>query len=296
MDADYEKPHKEMDFPSAKFGRMPANSKNRNLRINTYSRTELHDRYMSSEEEPSPSPDGDGSPEEELKHKSSVKLVQKSDNDYTVSDGQAAIAIAVPILSLGRPKLVDITNTVPLRKRKQRIPKSQMPHSAYKLSETRTIAAMDESTPFPASEAAELVTTPVVRPAQGMDRRENRATLTAPASWLPDDDALRSDDEHYFPELDIRRTPSYRDYDPFSLDPPRLTVSSKASCARGTSSSLSTSVNPSAWKGLTRSLSLAKKSGTYQRLPKKPKMVVRGANEREGTLAIPPFPFGDEAV
>lgn len=46
---DYEKPHKEMDFPSAQIVNA-TNAKMKNtLHINTYSRSELHDRYMSSE-------------------------------------------------------------------------------------------------------------------------------------------------------------------------------------------------------------------------------------------------------
>ena len=46
---DYEKPHKEMDFPSAKLVISPQLKMKKDLRINTYSRTELHERYMSSE-------------------------------------------------------------------------------------------------------------------------------------------------------------------------------------------------------------------------------------------------------
>ena len=294
---DYEKPQKEMDFPSVEPRTMSSNHKTRNnLRINTLSKTEMHDRYMSSEEEPSPSPDSEKSHDEELKHKSSVRFAEEPSDMFTTGEGQAEIAIAVPILCLGRPKLVDITNLAPIHKRKQRIPKSQVLHTASKVRTIRIPVVVDENTPFPAHEAAEVVTSPPVEIFQAPKRRVSRPSLTATASWLPDDETLPSDDEHYFPKLDVRRTPSYRDYDPYSLEPPRLTAPCKVSRARGSSGSPSANLNPSSWKGLTRSLSLAKKQSNHLQVAKKMKMVARGANEREEMLAIPPFRFEDCAA
>ena len=284
----YDKPHKEMDFPSAKLGSMLTTPESGNkLRINTYSKTELHDRYMSSEEEPSPSPDEEESNDEELKHKPSIRFTNGYDDIWTASEGKAAIAIAVPILSVGRPKLVDITNLAPM-KRKQRIPKSQMSHTALKITAACIPAAADENTAFPANEAAEVRTPPtMIRPPQAPRRKGSKPVLTAPDSWLPSEEALQSHDEHYFPELDVRRAPSYHYYDPYSLDPPRLLASGKVSRAR--ESSGSASGNISTWRGLTRTLSLAKKQNPHQ--TKKPKMFARGANERDDMLVIPPFPF-----
>ena len=46
---DYEKPQKEMDFPSAKLVHISNNKMKNSLRINTQPKTELHERYMSSE-------------------------------------------------------------------------------------------------------------------------------------------------------------------------------------------------------------------------------------------------------
>lgn len=290
---DYEKPQKAMDFPSANSVNLAANTKPRkNLRIHTYSKTELHDRYMSSEEEPSPSPDSDESQEEELKHKPSVKLQEPIDLS-TVTDSEAKIAVAVPIISLGRPKLVDITNLAPMQKRKQRIPKSQMPNTAAKVQPTRLTAIADENAPFPAKEAAEIATPPPTRSGNALKRMESQPALKLPSTWLPDEGTTASEDEQHIPTLDVRRTPSYHDYDPYSLDPPRLASNPRGSVARarGNAMSASASNNSSGWKGLTRSLSRAKRQQSYQQLTKKPKMVARAANEREDPLEIPPFPF-----
>jgi len=293
VEDEYEKPQKEMDFPSAKLVNVPNIKSKNSLRINTYSRSELHDRYMSSEEEPSPSPDSEESHEEELKHKPSARFEDPIDLS-AATESKAEIAIAVPILSLGRPKLVDITNFAPMHKRKQRIPKSQLSHSAAKVPSTHLATVLDENTSFPKTEAAEMVTSPPPpKPTATLKRKESKPLLTVPESWLPDDEALASDDEHHIPRLDVRRTPSYHDYDPYSLEPPRLAASPKGSVsrARGNPGHVPVSNHTSGWKGLTRSLSIAKKQHSHQQVTKKPKMVARGANEREGPLVIPPFPF-----
>ena len=252
----FEKPYKEMDFPSANACSMSSIPRFKsNLRIDTYSRTELHDRYMSSEEEPSPSPDGEESHDEELKHKVSVIFTDESSDVFTASECTTEIAIAVPIFSLGRPKLVDITNIASMRKRKQRIPKSQAPHAASKSIAGRMPTVAHENTAFPANEAAEVITSPaLIAPRQASRRKESRLALTAPDSWILNDEAPLSDDEHYFPVLDVRRTPSYHDYDPYSLIPPRLVASGKVLRVRARSGSSTTN---GSWRGLTRSLSLA---------------------------------------
>lgn len=290
---EYEKPRKEMDFPSANLVNVSTIKPKNNLRINTYSRSELHDRYMSSEEEPSPSPDSEDSHDEELKHKPSVRMEDPIDLS-AATESKAEIAIAVPILSLGRPKLVDITNLAPMHKRKQRIPKSQLSHPTAKVQPTRLATVSDENVPHPANKAVEmLVCPPPPKPTTTLKRKESRPLLTVPESWLPDDEALVSADEHYVPRWDVRRTPSYHDYDPYSLEPPRLAASPKGSVsrARGNPAHIPASNHTSGWKGLTRSLSLAKKQHSHQQVAKKPKMVARGANEREGPLVIPAFPF-----
>ena len=243
---------------------------------------------MSSEEEPSPSPDGEDSHDEELKHKASVKFTDESGDVLTASECRAEIAIAVPIFSLGRPKLVDITNIAPMHKRKHRIPKSQAPPATSRIFAARIPSVSHENIAFPANEAAEVVTSPALTATQQMSKRkESKLALTAPDSWLPNEEAPPSDDEHYFPILDVRRAPSYHDYDPYSLVPPRLVASGKVSRARESTSSSTTN---GSWRGLTRSLSLAKRQ-QHRQVAKKPKMIARGANEREDMPVIPPFPF-----
>ena len=297
VEDDYEKPHKEMDFPSAKLGSMSSSGKSRNkLRINTYSKTELHDRYLSSEEEPSPSPDGHQNHDEELRHKASARSNDDASEILRAIEGKPEIAIAVPILSLGRPKLVDITNLAPIYKRKQRIPKSQVPHTAFKVPGKRTSAVVDEDVPFPAHEAARIAAARVnIERVQTPNRKESRRILTAPDSWLPNDESLAVDDQHCIPELDVRRTPSYHDYDPYSLEPPRLVASTVLSRHRGSPGVVQAHADTSGWKGLTRSLSLAKRQKSYQQIAKKPRMVARGVNEREDMLAMPPFPLESRA-
>ncbi|KAG7002282.1 hypothetical protein G7Y79_00027g059740 [Physcia stellaris] len=289
---DYESPQKEMDFPYTSFASMSGRAKPRiDLRIKT-SKTELHDRYMSSEEEPSPSADGHQSHDEELRHKPSVRFSDEASHLMRANYSKAEIAIAVPIFSLGRPKLIDITNIAPIQRRKQRIPKSQAQHSAFKILATRLPAVVNENLPFLANEAAEVVTSPAsIQPVPASNRSENRHVLTAPDSWLPSDEPVPSEDERYISDLDVRRTPSYHDYDPYSLEPPRLVASAKQSRARGSSGSGAPHANTSGWKGLTRSLSLAKKQNSHQQAAKKPKMIARGANAREEMLVVPPFPF-----
>lgn len=294
---EYEKPRKEMDFPSAMLVNVSSTKTKNSLRINTYSRSELHDRYMSSEEEPSPSPDSEDSHDEELKHKPSARLEDPIDLSAAI-ESKAEIAIAVHIRSLGRPKLVDITNLAPMHKRKQRIPKSQLSYSTAKAPPTRLTTISDENSPPAANKAADTISPPPSKSTTTLKHKESRPLLTVPESWLPEDETPASDDEHDVPRLDVRRTPSYHDYDPYSLEPPRLTASPKGSVtrARGNSGRVPASSHTSGWKGLSRSLSLAKKQHSHQQVAKKPKMIARGAKEREGPLVIPPFPFEEDGA
>ena len=185
-----------------------------------------------------------------------------------------------------------------MHRRKQRIPKSQLPHHSSKVLPTRSTTVVDRNTPFPANEAVAVKTSP--SPSQSnttLRLKESQHLLTKPSTWLPEDEALLSEDEGSLPPLDIRRTPSYHDYDPYSLDPPRLTVSQRGSVsrARGSTAPPPTNNHISSWKGLTRSLSLVKRQHSHQQLAKKPKMIARGANEREESVVIPPFPFEEAA-
>lgn len=357
VDEDYEKPQEEMDFPSAK---MSSRQKSRNnLRINTYSKQELHDRYLSSEEEPSPSPDDDVQKyEEALMEKSCDIFMDDDELDQVFEEIKAEIAIAVPILACGRPKLIDITNLAPMHKRK-RLAKPSYPHSAAKnqvTSRTATAAiafsspAVNENRPLPThhnqqTEAATEPATPrtLVPPTQAPSirqlKRKESFSIPAPESWLPEADD--EDDEapkHQIPAVTSRHRKhtynrSIHDF-AFAPDPPRLPkhrknrsqthFSTRIIHETGPDSNLNhtafvvpprthsptttpmtiTGSGVTSWKGLTRSLSLAKRQSGSQPVStsqsenknKKPKMVPRGANEREELITIPPFPFEERSV
>lgn len=322
VDEDYERPQKEMDFPPAAL-RKVASRKDpvHNLRINTYAESELPDRYMSSEEEPSPSPDSETYEEEELEHKTSSIIhiedaVECAAEPASVEEYKTEIAVAVPIF-VGRPKLVDITNIAPMHKRKRSAELHlKLLRSAVKRAASSIRSVTDEKTTFIAQEATKVVT-----PEEPLPMCTDSLPILAPESWLPEDaiivakeDEDEDEGDHYFPDLELRSPLTYNDYDPYSLDPPRLSPrssyssyssysshSSKGAKKSGSVARARKSSNPpvamgSGWKGLTRSLSLAKKQTIHHRdlqVMKKPKMIARAADERRETPVIPAFAFGE---
>ncbi|KAL9046150.1 MAG: hypothetical protein Q9214_000945 [Letrouitia sp. 1 TL-2023] len=134
---------------------------------------------------------------------------------------------------------------------------------------------------------------------------------SAPDSWLPEDGASTTDDEHYFPDMDavaLQQGP----YNPYLLDQPTAILSSSniiitPNTRHGNRRRNNSNPFNAVSTGLTRTWSLTKKHAQGQRqrqhlqqqhhqagerqLMKKPKMIARGAGEREETPAIPPFPF-----
>lgn len=361
VDEDYEKPQKEMEFSSAK---LSSRQKSRNnLRINTYSKQELHDRYLSSEEEPSPSPDDDVQKYEEALMEKPCEIFMDDDEleqAFEEIKAEIAIAIAVPILACGRPKLIDITNLAPMHKRK-RLAKPSYPHSAAKnqvTSRTATAAlafsspAVDENSPQPAQHTPKTETAtepstprtlvpPTPAPSIRQLKRKESFSIPAPESWLPEaDDEENEAPNHRIPTVTSRHRKhtyhrSIHDF-AFAPDPPRLPkhhknrsqthFSTRTIHETGPDSHFnypafvapprthSPTITPmtitgsgvTSWKGLTRSLSLAKRQSGPQPVStsnsrsetknKKPKMIPRGANEREELITIPPFPFEERSV
>lgn len=369
VDEDYEKSQKEMDFPSAK---LASRQKSRNkLRINTYSKQELHDRYLSSEEEPSPSPDDYGQKyEEALKEKPSDIFMDDNDDDdddeeldqAAFEEIKAEIAIAVQILACGRPKLIDITNLAPMHKRK-RLAKPSYPHSAAKHQVTSRTApaalafsspALDENRPQPGQQSQQSEGTtepatpprtlvpPTPAPSNRQLKRKESFSIPAPESWLPEaDDEDDEEPKYRIPTVTSRHRKhtynrSIHDF-AFAPDPPRLPKHHKNRSQTHFSTRIIHETGPdgnfnyaafiapprthsptttpmtitgsgvTSWKGLTRSLSLAKRQSGSQPVStsnntqsesktKKPKMVPRGANEREELITIPPFPFEERSV
>ena len=302
VDQDYEHPQKAMDFPMAPTGKPDTQQKSKNtLRINTYSKASLHDRYLSSEEEPSPRSDDDIEsevPEEELKHKTPVNVLDDESIDFSsVTESKAEIAVAIPILALGRPKLIDITNLAPMHKRKREIKPYPVHAASFKKHASRDRSEVAERSHSPlsirSSSQVEAVTEPdtigaTTRPTSSLKRKDS-LHMQAPESWLPEEEPL-SENEENVPPLPSNRVPSHQ-YDPSELRSPSL-----GSVARAKEQALSASAaRGPGWKGASRSPSLARKDYNYSRMQpaKKAKMIARGANEREESLALPPFPFED---
>ena len=314
---DYERPQKEMDFPPAALCRVPLRKEStNNLRINTYMESDLPDRYMSSEEEPSPSPESETyeEAEEELKHKACLTHVDEvsestsepvsepTSEPSAVEEYKTEIAVAVPIF-VGRPKLVDITNLAPMHKRKRAATEKQMLlRSAVKKAASSISIKPDENSPIVTQEATQNV-----NPEEELPKRKDSLNMPAPDSWLPDDATLVQEDEakdHYFPDLELRKPLSYKDYDPYSLAPPRLsprnsyskTGNRPGSVARARNKSSPPMAMNNGWKGLTRSLSIAKRQalhrGDYQ-VAKKTRLIARAANDRAETPMIPSIPLGE---
>lgn len=353
---EYEKPQKEMDFPSVN---LSSKVSSHNLRLNTYSKGDLHDRYMSSEEEPSPSPDSsdaESTHSEELKHKSSSRVLAEEapiDLSALQSDAQTAIAVAMPIVAYGRPKLIDITSLAPMQKRRRAIKQPVAPSSTLNRQQTMirnasaiSVKTSDESKPFIANEAAEVVI-PLEKAAEIARKQVAMATnkrlkeeraqqqlsrltpvSSAPASWLPEEDEQQqrghSDAEvgreYHFPSAN-------ESYEPYSFATQQLHHAGRKRSNNKPFTIVNTAT-AGVGKGLTRTWGIAKKgvsvssssgSGTvragspymqqqqqqqqerlsfshakYQperQLTKKPKMIARGANERQESFVLPPFPF-----
>ncbi|KAL8756581.1 MAG: hypothetical protein Q9184_004460 [Pyrenodesmia sp. 2 TL-2023] len=353
VEDDYEKPQKEMDFPSASLSNKMSRQ---TLRLNTYSKADLHDRYMSSEEEPSPSPDSsdtESTHSEELKHKSSSRVLGEEapiDLSALESDAQTSIAVAMPIVAYGRPKLIDITSLAPMQKRKRAIKQPVAPSSTLSKQQTliRTKTAEETHKPFVANEASEMViplekaadiarkqvtmaASRLLKGEEQQNRKQRRPLISsAPASWLPIEDNEQYHDNTTDDERDSWFPSDHNTYEPYNLEPiqPRPPQHSPVFQHKPNNSNPFTIVNTTTLgvgKSLTRTWSMAKKSvghhgasssassstracsshareerplfeqKTYQpmerQITKKPKMIARGANEREEGLVLPPCPF-----
>ena len=324
IDEDFERPQKEMDFPLVALSKAPSRKDSlNNLRINTIASPNLHERYMSDEEEASPSPDSDtqsntgsstysetessASSEEDLRHK--IPTAVSSSNlpePFVYEEYKAEIAVAVPIVAIGRPKLVDITNIAPMQKWK-RVEKATLSRAAVRNAASRIPQSSTKENAPSAAEQSPRIINPET------PKRKDSLRSLAPSSWLPDDVTIVAEEEedeheHYFPDLELRNPPSYHDYDPYSLDPPRLSPRNSYSSASKQLGSVSRARNnsssPNAMnnvrRGITRTLSIAKRQALHvrgdQQITKKPKMVPRAANEREQLLALPSFSSMDKAA
>ena len=306
VQGDCEEQQEDIDIASLSSVKTPFRKDSRiNLHIETYTPTGLPDRYESSEEEPSPSPDSESEHnEEDLKHKTPAVYLDETADLSAADDYNAEIAVAVPIF-VGRPKLVDITNLAPMHKRR-RTERSMPTRSAAKLTSSQLSAFADDKSTVETEQSTEAK----VADGRLPRRKESLANLgaDAPESWLPDDaTVVENDEDHYFPDLELRNPPTYNDYDPYSLAPPKLsprnsyskTGRKPGSVARARMNSIPPNGVNNGWKGLGRSLSLSKKQtiqgGNLQNISRaKKRMIPRAANERAETPTIPEFPSGQD--
>jgi len=305
---DLEGLQQEMDFRPPSLSKIPSRKPSgKHLRISTYTASDLHERYLSSEEEPSPSPDTDHEDPDAQKLKGQSDETAEPHNDETdepntTEEFGAKVAIAVPILALGRPKLVDITNLAPMHKRKRSAEKAIL-RTTIKHKTTFTAVEKDENAPFVTQEA------PKIAPPQDYPPRpEESLPDPAPETWLPEECVhIVHEGDDYPPQLELRQALTYSDYDPFSLDPPRLSPRNSYSAPANNKGSVSRArkasrvppamSNHPAFKGLGRSLSMAKKQEAQhpRGAAKKPKMLARAANERD-TPSIPGFLLNSSIV
>ncbi|KAI9879330.1 MAG: hypothetical protein M1830_008851 [Pleopsidium flavum] len=286
---------KTMDFPAPRKASVTAGQKSRkHLRLDTYSKPDLHDRYLSSEEEVSPSPHENF--DIVSREDSTIRVEQGSNNDYVhitplEAEVMTGIAIVVNIINVGKPKVIDIPRLAPRQKRRSSNAAKPPSHPAHGsvTSQYSTKSAAVSVSCYPANEAVEV-------------KMGGEGTISPREDSLPDpqpnlpllpqvDFAIAHEASLLeFPGLDIRPTPSYRDYDPYLLNPPRLHSQYQRS--------LRSRANPGpgfAWKGGMNSNLTAVNKPIGGRGLKKGKKLMRRANERAPMMPTSPFQDGNLA-
>ena len=287
----FEPAQEEMDMPTRKLISLPSHQKTRN-HLHLTTNAELHDTYQSSEEEASPSPDDYASDNDDsLEDVASEPIIDETydpaelEEQLDAADSVifcSAIATAMPLIPVGRPKLIQIAHVAPLQKRKRPSAPSYLKYSHRRLS------SVDENLPF----------TVLKQPKSAIPPRKGSIPSSQPETWLPAASESRvslaealamGDEELYFPTEHDNEAPnptliSYGEYDPYAVDPPRLTrkdssigrASSSSELNNGVAeqgilvaprkSSLAPPPRPSTpgkavLKGLTSTLKFAKKTG-----------------------------------
>ncbi|MCJ1364015.1 hypothetical protein MMC16_003124 [Acarospora aff. strigata] len=218
---------KTMDFPAPRRAPLPSGQKPKSqLRVDTYSKPDLHDRYLSSEEEVSPSP-----------HESFDNVGRQGSAGHAGVDGtrditdikpleadvMMGIAIVVTIMNAGKPKVIDIPRLAPMQKRRSSdLTGPSLHHRQGSLTSCYSTKSATSS------RAALSINDDAVTQAAGgapsSPEAESPDMPTFNLPILPEADLAIAHEAAMlaFPGLDIRPTPSYRDYDPYLLDPPRL--------------------------------------------------------------------------
>ncbi|KAG8529845.1 uncharacterized protein KY384_005326 [Bacidia gigantensis] len=317
---DFDPARKDLNVTPVPFNKAPTRKTSlNNLRITTFSQPDLHERYNSSEEEPSPSPDS-GSQYDEDEDIGSARVesekIQATEDGFDIDkeneapveaffeEAKPEIAVAVPIMAIGRPKLIDITNIAPMHKRKRNNEYSLLVRTLSNNSVRRILTDVKESSPPTLSSASRT------HADEEILRRRQGTSIQQPDSWLPDDDSTipeedegAEDEDEYIPDLDLHKPLSYSDYDPYSLSPPKLSPRNSLSAPSKKPGSVARARNEAnrplifdrrpSLRGLGRSFNLAKRQDTQsppKQITKKPRMLPRGATERTENPLLPPFP------
>ena len=289
----HENPKKQLDVSAFPLGREPSRKESLdNLRIFTSAEVDPHDRYISSEEEPSPSPDSDtashyssdetlSNEDDQGEHIQSMDKDNEGNSNILIEDIQAEIAIAVPIMVIGRPKLVDITNFAPIHKRKR--------SDSDKMTLTR--AALNNAASRATNRAERVSKATETGCSIGQMSKGAISTddsiMIPPKSWLYDEEIenVADEDREYFKHLEVRRPPSYIDYDPYALHPPKLSPRNSYSTPSKKPGSVARARRQASRPSLRKTSGAKEVSGS-----KKQRMLARGASERTEVPLIPTFP------
>ena len=293
----------EIHYVPGPLSKRPSRKSSRsNLKISTLSQPDPLERYASSEEEPSPSPVsdtasvcGEDDTDERTQDQEEENEIQFEEKyEQHTEEFKAEIAIAVPIMAIGRPKLIDIANLAPMHKRKR--------SNSDKISLARILAknaieqtaTMPKENVAPSTEQSDAETSP-------LDSIRTKTSQT-PGSWPVDEEneSVAEEDKDYFRSCNISSLPC-------NLTPltsrPGLSPSNSytaptkkpGSVARARKLARNSSTNSTPMlRSLAKSAVSIKESEAVKpirQLNKKPKMLPRGPTERSGRSLAPPSPI-----
>ena len=253
----------EMDFPAQKTSAAPRHK----LRLATSSPI-LHQLYQSDEEQPSPSADDFTDSNDETSKSGSASDASESgeeeDDEMDFEDDfdtpralptliePSVLAVAVPMLAFGRPKVITISKLAPMAKRITPIvrPQSASYTTIRKFkaplpTPIRTSAVFDQdfkvpqkyNTPYPPQRADSLTPPSYTYSGSSPSSSSNSSFMEEEHELDEAELLIRESDEiqsrstsvpagtDWEVDLEAPTPTSYAEYDPFALSPPRLAKS-----------------------------------------------------------------------
>lgn len=217
---------KTMDFPAPRALPLRSTQKPKKpLQVDTSAKSDLHDRYLSSEEEISPSPHAKF---DRVTEKSARRAMKETNNDAPFitsleADVMTGIATIVKIMNVGKPKVIDIPRLAPMQKRRSSNPIQQTLHRAHgSVSSTYSMRSTVSSTSaYPANEAIEVHFAEEASKTP-LDEISPLPLFNLPALPQADLSIAYEASLRDFPGLHIRPAPRARDYDANVLTSPQL--------------------------------------------------------------------------